>query len=126
MTCKDCHDTRIYQPFNGPSEPCLACAGGIRRDVLIPMDKLIIEKSIDPYEINDTMLALMGLESIPFEIKIDRDLKVTQGVVIVLALIWMKTYHFEDYNRLLQGDLIPGTMAPEDYDEAMRKIKEGR
>ena len=45
MACKDCNDTRKYQPLIGPSEPCLAC-----QDPLVYAGGAFVEHKVSDHD----------------------------------------------------------------------------
>ncbi len=107
MNCKECKDTRIYQPLVGPPEPCWACADtGIGH----PISVLRVVDLISENQLDATILDILKAKAIGQIIGVNSGNFVVQGGPTVLALRDMEKTNPIEYNKLVPGGMLNVTM----------------
>ena len=112
MTCKDCNDTRKYQPLIGPPEPCLTCQNTFSKSQRVYLKQLRIDRPPNENAVQEMVKDLIryGFNSFsaPRVRPSSRDFfDVIDGYITVSALKRLRHRSPQDFARIFPDDQIP-------------------
>lgn len=125
MNCKECKDTRIYQPFTGPAEPCQACADTQIKGTksLYPISKLFVAEPVGPVQLNIIVDGIQRRQGLGCELQVNKEGRVTQGGPTVLALLQLKKIAPRLYAKLVMDDMVKVTICSKTCSDITKKGK---
>ncbi len=119
MKCKECRDTRVYQPLIGPPETCRACSlapdTNISQNMLYPIVSLNVPYTITEDQLTAVLDDIIFSNAIPCTIKVNKKGEVTRGGPTVLALRVLKDCCPDIYATLVPGNMLNVTMCDAQY-----------